>query len=120
MDEVAGTPYFMAPEVIDEHYEFKCDIWSLGVVLYMLVAGNLPFNGYSKPEVYGKIRKGFYRQPKHCSDSCRDLISKMLKVDPKQRPEAAECLKHKWFKESNDVVGDLEEGVSLNIINNLK
>ena len=120
MDEVAGTPYFMAPEVIDEHYEYKCDIWSLGVVLYMLVAGNLPFNGYSKPEVYGKIRKGFYRQPKHCTDACRDLISKMLKVDPKQRPDAGECLKHKWFKDMKDIEGDLEEGVSASIINNLK
>jgi calcium-dependent protein kinase len=48
----------MAPEVIEGHYTDKCDIWSLGVVLYMLVSGQLPFNGYSKPEVYGKIRKG--------------------------------------------------------------
>lgn len=81
MDVVAGTPYFMAPEVIEGHYQEKCDIWSLGVVLYMLVTGQLPFNGNSKPEVYGKIKKGVYKVPKNCSDNCRDLISKMLTVD---------------------------------------
>ena len=91
MDVVAGTPYFMAPEVIDGNYQEKCDIWSLGVVLYMLVTGQLPFNGNSKPEVYGKIRKGVYRQPKGCSKNCIDLIAKMLTVDPKARPSAMEC-----------------------------
>lgn len=81
LDMVAGTPYFMAPEVIDGHYGQKCDIWSLGVVLYMLVSGQLPFNGFSKPEVYGKIKKGQFRQPKNCSDNCRNLLAQMLTVD---------------------------------------
>ena len=89
LDMVAGTPYFMAPEVIDGHYGDKCDIWSLGVVLYMLVSGQLPFNGFSKPEVYGKIKKGHFRLPKTCSDNCRDLLKKMLTVDQKSRPSAA-------------------------------
>lgn len=44
----AGTPYFMAPEVLDEKYTHKCDIWSLGCVLYMLNAGKLPFEGNTK------------------------------------------------------------------------
>lgn len=55
MRTYAGTPYFMSPEVINENYTHKCDIWSLGCVLYMLVAGRLPFEGYTKPEVFGKI-----------------------------------------------------------------
>lgn len=99
LDVVAGTPYFMAPEVIDGHYQEKCDIWSLGVILYMLVTGTLPFSGQSKPEVYGKIRKGAYKPPKSCSDNCRDLLKMMLTVDPAERPDAAKCSKHPWFAE---------------------
>ena len=99
LEVVAGTPYFMAPEVIDGHYQEKCDIWSLGVILYMLVTGMLPFQGNSKPEVYGKIRKGQYRQPRSCSDNCRELISQMLTVDPAKRPDAATCARHPWFAE---------------------
>lgn len=99
MDVVAGTPYFMAPEVIDGKYQERCDIWSLGVVLYMLVSGTLPFNGTSKPEVYGKIRRGVYKQPKNCSESCRDLLKKMLTVNPAERQSAGECFHHPWFQE---------------------
>jgi len=89
MDVVAGTPYFMAPEVIDGNYQEKCDIWSLGVVLYMLVSGQLPFPGTSKPEVFGKIKKGVYNEPMNCTENCRDLIRKMLTVNPSKRLSAA-------------------------------
>lgn len=102
MDVVAGTPYFMAPEVIDGKYQERCDIWSLGIVLYMLISGTLPFNGTSKPEVYGKIRRGVYKQPKNCSESCRDLLKKMLTVNPAERPSAGECFHHPWFQEMEE------------------
>lgn len=65
----------------------------------MLVSGTLPFNGTSKPEVYGKIRKGIYKQPKSCSENCKDLLKKMLTVDPAMRPSAVDCLNHPWFEE---------------------
>lgn len=65
----------------------------------MLVTGQLPFKGSSKPEVYGKIRKGVYRQPKNCSEACKDLLKQMLTVDPSKRPSAAQCTKHPWFME---------------------
>ena len=55
MKTFAGTPYFMAPEVLSHNYGFKCDIWSMGCVLYMLVTGKLPFAGNSKAEVFNKI-----------------------------------------------------------------
>lgn len=71
----------------------------------MLVTGQLPFNGNSKPEVYGKIRKGVYKQPKGCSKNCIDLIAKMLTVDPKARPSAMECIQHTWFKEMEGADG---------------
>lgn len=90
MSTYAGTPYFMAPEVIKGEYSHKCDIWSLGCVLYMLIAGKLPFEGYSKPEVFGKIHKGVYQEPV-CSELCADLIRQMLTVKQENRPTALEC-----------------------------
>jgi len=49
---MAGTPYFMSPDVLNGSYGQKCDIWSLGCVLYMLVAGELPFGGTNRQEVF--------------------------------------------------------------------
>ncbi len=56
MKSYAGTPYFMAPEVLNGRYSHKCDIWSLACVLYMLMAGQLPFQGNSRAEVFAKIK----------------------------------------------------------------
>lgn len=56
LHEIAGTPYYMAPEVLDGQYNEKADIWSLGVLLYVLVSGYLPFQGSSSHEVFAKIR----------------------------------------------------------------
>jgi calcium-dependent protein kinase len=50
--EIAGTPYYMAPEVLDGNYNEKADIWSLGVLLYVLVSGYLPFQGHNSKEVF--------------------------------------------------------------------
>ena len=60
MKAYAGTPYFMAPEVLNGSYTHKCDIWSLACVLYMLMAGKLPYQGNSRREVFDKIKAGSY------------------------------------------------------------
>lgn len=57
LQEIAGTPYYMAPEVLDGNYNAKADIWSLGVLLYVLVSGYLPFQGQSSHEVFKKIKE---------------------------------------------------------------
>jgi len=74
IQQMAGTPYFMSPDVLNGSYGQKCDIWSLGCVLYMLVAGELPFDGTSRAEVFEKIKSGAYAEPMRCSKECRDLI----------------------------------------------
>lgn len=56
INTLAGTPYFMAPEVLAENYDSKCDVWSLGCILFMFVTGRMPFNGTTKPQVFDKIK----------------------------------------------------------------
>ena len=83
---VAGTPYFMAPEMGSGHYDTKIDIWSLGVLLYQLVSGMLPFSGESISELNEKIAKGEYETDieafQDVSTECKDLISKLIVKDP--------------------------------------
>ena len=120
MNTYAGTPYFMAPEVIDANYGHKCDIWSLGCVLYMLVAGRLPFEGYTKPEVFGKIKKGQFKTP-NCSEHCQDLIAQMLTVDENARPSAADCYKHPWFQAEHITDPNAEQvPIPSDVVSNLK
>ena len=86
----AGTPYFMAPEVLNGSYTHKCDIWSLACVLYLLVAGKLPYSGLSREEVFKKIRKGKFQQLDTFSPELKSLLSQMFQLDPENRPTAHE------------------------------
>jgi calcium-dependent protein kinase len=81
--DIAGTPYYIAPEVLGGVYGSQCDIWSLGVSLFQILTGKLPFKGSSQPEVFGKIKKGDFEIPASLSKDCADLLLKMIKVDPK-------------------------------------
>jgi len=101
MKTIAGTPYYMSPEVLNGNYDYQCDIWSLGVLLYVLMSGYLPFQGESRNEVFDKIQNAKYHF-KHkefdtCSDEVKDLIVQMLTIDPKRRISAKDALKHPWF-----------------------
>merc|ERR1719464_202390 len=102
MTTVAGTPYYMAPEVLMGNYGAKADIWSLGVLMYTLVSGYLPFQGQTSAEVFRKIKEADFHfnhvEFDAISDECKDLIRKLLVVNPKKRLTGKQALEHNWFK----------------------
>ena len=103
--QLIGSNYYIAPEVIEENYNEKCDIWSAGVILYMLIAKKPPFDGKDKDVIYDKILDEEYnkhsRKLLDFSDEVRDLIDKLLEKDMDKRPSAKEALDHPWFKKYN-------------------
>lgn len=93
---IAGTPYYMAPEVLYGNYGAKADIWSLGVLMYTLISGYLPFQAKTSAEVFRKIKEAEYHfnhvEFDSVSNECRDLISKLLVANPKMRLSGKEAL----------------------------
>ena len=75
MTKKQGTPYYIAPEVIKRRYNEKCDVWSCGVILYIMMCGYPPFNGKSNQEIMAKILKGSFTFPEkdwgHISHKCK-------------------------------------------------
>lgn len=103
-----GTPNYVAPEVLREKgYEgFKADIWSCGVILFVMLAGYLPFEDDDVNELFKKIESGKFKYPPYFSKSVKDLLSKMLQVNPKKRINMDGVTNHKWFKQG---LADVQE-----------
>lgn len=95
-----GSPNYAAPEVISGNLYAgpEVDVWSCGVILYALLCGSLPFDDENIPNLFKKIRSGMYSTPSHLSEMARDLIPKMLIVDPMKRITIPEIRKHPWFQ----------------------
>lgn len=93
----------MAPEVIEGKYGREVDAWSIGVILYMILTGNPPFNGSNHQEIFEavKIGKISFQNPQLIitSDSVKDLIAKLLVKNPSHRFGAKEAYNHPWVAE---------------------
>lgn len=94
MKGVVGSSYYIAPEVLDGEYDLKCDIWSLGVLLYILLSGYLPFNGSDTNAVIKNIKehdlKFLHKEWKNISEEGVDLVEKMLDPNPETRLTASQ------------------------------
>lgn len=114
-----GTPYYISPEILKSNYDESCDIWSSGVILYILLSGVPPFFGNSDADIMNMIRKekfSFGSEFSVVSEEAKDLISKML-TKPDKRLKAPQVLKHKWMQ----IADELTSMKPLNInVNNLK
>jgi len=103
-----GTPGYVAPEVLtSESYDMSVDMWSIGVIIYILLCGFPPFFGETPPELFKKIIECKYdfddQAWDEVSDQAKDLIRHLLVKDPKQRFTATQCLQHEWIKSMDDL-----------------
>eukprot|EP00735_Rhodelphis_limneticus_P014150 TRINITY_DN814_c0_g1::TRINITY_DN814_c0_g1_i1::g.25335::m.25335 TRINITY_DN814_c0_g1::TRINITY_DN814_c0_g1_i1::g.25335 ORF type:complete len:379 (-),score=92.84,sp/Q6X4A2/CIPKV_ORYSJ/45.28/8e-99,Pkinase/PF00069.20/1.1e-58,Pkinase_Tyr/PF07714.12/5e-28,NAF/PF03822.9/2.1e-07,Kinase-like/PF14531.1/5.8e-06,Kdo/PF06293.9/0.0012,APH/PF01636.18/0.039,APH/PF01636.18/1.4e+03,Choline_kinase/PF01633.15/0.15 TRINITY_DN814_c0_g1_i1:527-1663(-) len=108
-----GTPNYVAPEVLsDKGYDGKAaDVWSCGVILYVLLAGFLPFDEMSVTALFKKISRADYTFPKWFSDGAKNLIAHILVADPAKRLTTAQIIRHPWFTEGGSAV--LQEPVAM-------
>eukprot|EP01050_Picozoa_sp_SAG11_P004777 SAG11_NODE_314_length_10874_cov_12.170302_5_plen_526_part_00 len=95
-----GSPNYAAPEVISGKLYAgpEVDVWSCGVILYALLCGSLPFDDENIPNLFKKIKGGIYSLPNHLSEGVRDLIPRMLVVDPMKRITIKKIRQHPWFR----------------------
>ena len=102
MTSFVGTPYYLAPEVITGGYGLECDIWSLGVVMFLLLSGEQPFEGPNIKEIMRKITSGELKFSPSAwaavSPLAKDLVSRILTVDPQKRITLKDALNHSWFQ----------------------
>ena len=113
LHRAVGTPYYVSPEVLSGNYNYKCDIWSIGVIAYMLLSGVPPFYGPDDKATLQSVRQGKWKfntklfQP--VSTAAKTFITSCLDINASNRPTAASAMKHQWFqllrsKESPDAV----------------
>ena len=97
-----GTPQFVAPEVLDKKYNNKCDVWSGGAILYMLLSGDPPFKGFCTYALLENVKEGDLNFDKYrfdiVSEEAKELCQQMLNTNFNKRPNSKECLNHKWIQ----------------------
>ncbi|KAB8338986.1 hypothetical protein FH972_021925 [Carpinus fangiana] len=94
-----GSLYFAAPELLQakQYTGPEVDVWSFGIVLYVLVCGKVPFDDQSMPQLHAKIKKGLVEYPPWLSAECKHIISRMLVTNPAQRASLSEIMNHPWM-----------------------
>ncbi len=133
LKSMTGTAYYIAPEVILKNYNEKCDVWSCGVILYILLSGTPPFNGKTDEEIIRAVKKtkySFYSKGavlilrvvgsvwQDISPAAKDLISRMLKYPADQRISAKDAYAHDWIKSKK--FNELKPETAQSLLVNLK
>mmetsp|Transcript_19588 Transcript_19588/g.45554 ORF Transcript_19588/g.45554 Transcript_19588/m.45554 type:complete len:520 (+) Transcript_19588:208-1767(+) len=117
----AGTACYIAPQCLKGDYDESCDLWSIGVVMYVLLCGYPPFNGRDDASVLKKVKTGKYtfnpREWNQISEDAKELVRMLLQMDPTQRITAKQGLAHRWIKEK---APNSNATVQLNVVENLK
>ena len=104
-----GTPEYIAPEMLlKKGHDTRVDIWSIGVLMFELLAGYSPFVAKSNQDLYQNIRRLKIQWPKDMPPLAKNLIGKILKLNPLDRPSLQEILDHQWFKQTKMIKPLLE------------
>ena len=124
---LSGTPDYVAPEVLSWYegdaevaltgprieYDASCDMWSVGVILYILLCGFPPFYAEAEPDLIAKVRSGHFEFTEpywtNISAGAKDLIRRCLQVDPKRRPRPVDALRHPWLSSGSEVDSEASE-----------
>lgn len=99
LEDIVGSPYFVAPEVLKKAYDLKADQWSVGVITYVLLVGSRPFYGRTESEIFKAVlgeEPDF--EAANISRDAKDFLSKLLTRDVKSRLTAAQALDHPWLQ----------------------
>ena len=125
--QLTGSPQFIAPEVIKGDYNEKCDLWSCGVILYILLSARPPFGGDNDTEIMQRVSTGKYDLSSppfdNCSKEVKDLIKSLLVMDTNKRISAEQALNHPWFKtnKSKELFNQIKDSQQIQqFIDNLK
>ena len=111
--QIVGSTYYIAPEVQDKNYNKECDLWSIGVIIYILLAGRPPFQGVTDQEVIEKIKLGkldLQKPPfEKISEEALNLLKALLQYKPENRITSSDALKHHFFSKykSREVINNL-------------
>lgn len=107
-----GSPFYAPPEVIaNQPYDGKkSDVWSLGVVLYTMVTGSLPWKETNQMALFRQIMEADFIIPKSIPPTLRDLIQRLLRVDPTDRPDMQDIANHPWLSETDELIFDAASG----------
>ena len=108
LTEQIGTSFYIAPEVLKNGYNEKCDLWSCGVILYILLCGSPPFYGKNEKEIFSKILYGNFsfrhKIWNKISNEAKNLVQKLLEINPQKRLSAKEALNDVWFESNKNAI----------------
>ena len=122
MTRTTATPFYAAPEMFWGNYTEKCDIWAIGVIMFILLSGTQPFGGNYTQDICEAVMNGDYEfnsdKWDKISQNAKDIISDMLTYDHNKRKSASELLEHEWFKKYD--AGEIEQKSLKSALSSLK
>jgi len=124
LKEKIGSSYYIAPEVLNNKYNEKCDLWSCGVIMYILLCGYSPFNGRTEEAILEKVKIGKFSMSdsiwEEVSNEAKDLVKKLLTKNIEKRLSAEQAINHEWFKKVEKFEKRISKSNLEIVFNNLK